>query len=73
MIVDDKEINVEKGDLFAKPTLEGLTSTFINSGNTPLEILDCGYVKVEDLINNENEKILLFKNEGIILEKEKIA
>ena len=67
LLIQDEKFEIRSGDLFSKSSKEGFIHKFVNNGEETLEIVDCGYLKTKSIINRKEEKILLFKNEGIIL------
>ncbi len=71
--LNDKSIPVKQGDFFSKPAGKGIAHQFINNGNVVLEILDCGTLNKNDIIEYPDENVLLIKRIGTVFNnKDKI-
>lgn len=63
--MDGEEQQVGPGDFVAKPAGKGIAHQFLNTGDQPLEILDCGTREADDLITYPDEDVVLLKKEGL--------
>jgi uncharacterized cupin superfamily protein len=64
-----RDIRVKEGDFFAKPAGRGIAHQFVNDGDGILEILDCGTRDKNDIVEYPDERVLYFKDQGLVFEK----
>jgi len=60
----DGEVQLGAGDWFCKPAGKGIAHQFVNTGNTPCEILDVGISDPRDVVEYPEEEVIFVKSVG---------